>query len=846
MPITTSQAFFKALQASKLLSAAELASVRQMGAAGDDPRVFAKQLVDAGLLTRWQAGQLLIERPSFFVGKYKLIDLLGKGGMGSVFLARHTMMNRPVALKMMARQLSKDQAALERFLAEARAVSSLDHPNIIHAYNVDSEDDRFYMVMEYVEGLDLQRMVERDGPLDFDRAADYIRQAAEGLAHAHGKGLIHCDIKPANLLVNTQGVVKILDLGMARFSDKEADSKIGGKEQSLVGTIDYMAPEQAMASPNLDHRADVYSLGCTLYFVLTGRPPFPEGSVHERILKHQTQQPQSVAELRPGAPRDLVRICQKMMAKEPAERYASAEEVARALAERRPAAHRVRKAVALTEEEVQELLAQESGPQEEIDALPAEPRSGWFAGRRLLVAGGVASLAGLVLVVIAAAWMMGGSGGRQAAAGPAPADPPRTTAVKREKADPWAGLQPPDAPNDAKESSAAKGEEKKASAGSEDSKKPKEEASKEKPKPASEKPKPDEPPKDSSKEKPKENPKQEKPKEEKPKEEPQQKPAAGNVDPFKDFPKAVDLPALAERAGTAGSPEAVAIGPLAAEPKSDWSIRLIGGETALRGSRQFTVASSKAESGKPQWLIQVSSGEETENVARLWGDREGLMFQWLDKAASASANVLRNCLLELQAGEHNRVVPLRTPVDAEPLTVDLQRGSSQTVIVDWPPDPSLLQVEFLKQEGVDGLSPKLPGPAAFKTPIALMYSRKSRAGRETPMAEVRAQASVHRPKIELDLKLIAPPPAQLKPLPVPARSRAEEMAKKLAEDLKHAKSEAKPMMERNLDVVQTQLWYDDFIRTVHNKARLHFRIFAQVGEHQVDIVRTPLAAQPEK
>ena len=229
----------------------------------------------------------------------------------------------------------KDRASLERFLAEARAVAALDHPNIVQAYNVDNEGDRYYIVMEYIDGLDLQRLVETKGPLEYGLAADYIRQAADGLAHAHDRNMVHCDIKPSNLLVNPQGVVKILDMGLSRLIEREG----GGSrpDQRVLGSVDYLSPEQALGSADLDGRTDLYALGCTLYFLLTGHPPFPEGTLPERILKHQTQEPRDIREDRPDAPADLIDICVRMMAKRPADRIQSAAEVSRALQQWRPA-----------------------------------------------------------------------------------------------------------------------------------------------------------------------------------------------------------------------------------------------------------------------------------------------------------------------------------------------------------------------------------------------------------------------------------------------------------------------------------------------------------------------------
>ena len=346
MAVTTPEEFFAILQKSKLLTPSQLAQARESARQGDAPTAIAKALARRELITRWQAGQLLAGRSSFYLGKYRLIELLGRGGMGSVFLGQHVTMNRRVALKIISRQVRKDRASLDRFLAEARAIAALDHPNIVQAYSVDNEGDRYYMVMEYVEGLDLQRLVEEDGPLECRLAADYVRQAAEGLDHAHRRNMIHCDIKPSNLLVNVQGVVKILDMGLARLTHGE-EPEAGGSGERVLGSVDYLAPEQAIQGPDLDCRADVYSLGCTLYFLLTGHPPFPQGTLAERILKHQTQEPAAIRAERPGVPADLAAICAKMMAKRPEDRYQSAAEVGRVLAEWRSAASALKRAVPL-------------------------------------------------------------------------------------------------------------------------------------------------------------------------------------------------------------------------------------------------------------------------------------------------------------------------------------------------------------------------------------------------------------------------------------------------------------------------------------------------------------------
>ena len=280
------------------------------------------------------ADQLLEGRyKGFFLGqKYKLLGVLGTGGMSRVFLAEHSKMQRLVAIKHLPPNRVNDSSYLARFYREAQAAARLDHKNIVRAYDIDHDRDNHFLVMEYVEGRDLQTLVKDVGPLDFEMAADYIRQAADGLEHAHHAGLIHRDIKPANLLVDPRGVVKVLDMGLARWSedDKTASLTIA-HEENVLGTADYLAPEQARDSHTVDKRGDIYSLGCTLYYLLTGHPPFPEGSLAQRIWKHQNQSPKSIYEDRKDAPPALVDLCLRMMAKQPDARFQTAAEVAQSL-----------------------------------------------------------------------------------------------------------------------------------------------------------------------------------------------------------------------------------------------------------------------------------------------------------------------------------------------------------------------------------------------------------------------------------------------------------------------------------------------------------------------------------
>jgi serine/threonine protein kinase len=300
-----------------------------------DSKTVAKFFVEEKLITDWQSEKLLEGRyKGFFLGKYKLLGHLGSGGMSSVYLADHVLMRRRVAIKVLPPKRVDDSSYLARFHQEAQAAASLDHRNIVRAYDVDSDKGTHYLVMEFVDGMDLQRMVKKSGPPDYDTVANYIAQTAEGLSHAHTSGLIHRDIKPANLLVDGDGLVKILDMGLARFADNDDDeaSLTLAHEENVLGTADYLAPEQALNSHTVDGRADIYSLGCTMYYMLTGHPPYPEGTLSQRLLAHQNQKPASILEDRPDAPRDLVAICERMMSKKEEDRQQSATEVAQQLA----------------------------------------------------------------------------------------------------------------------------------------------------------------------------------------------------------------------------------------------------------------------------------------------------------------------------------------------------------------------------------------------------------------------------------------------------------------------------------------------------------------------------------
>src|SRR5262245_8542092 len=300
---------------------------------------MANLLVRDGLITFFQAKQLKLGRYKRFkiAEKYQLLELIGAGGMGAVYLCEHTLMRRLVALKVLPVEKLADPSNEDRFYREARAIAALDHPNIVRAYDIDQYEKLHFLVMEYVDGTSLQEIVARyvleKKTFDPVRAAHYVAQAAVGMQHGHELGMVHRDIKPGNLLLDRTGVIKVLDMGLARFFNKQQDSVTEKyDERCVLGTADYLAPEQAVSNL-VDIRADVYALGGTFYFMLTGLTPFPDGTIAAKLVAHQTREPKPVESIRADVPPGILAVLRKMMSKEPRERYQEPIEVAEALAE---------------------------------------------------------------------------------------------------------------------------------------------------------------------------------------------------------------------------------------------------------------------------------------------------------------------------------------------------------------------------------------------------------------------------------------------------------------------------------------------------------------------------------
>ncbi len=381
-----------------------------------DAQELARQLVQSKQLTKYQAQEIYQGRSkSLILGNYTILDKIGAGGMGQVFKAEHRRMHRVVAIKMLPKNVTKDALAIARFQREVDAAAKLEHPNIVTAHDADDAGGVHFLVMQYVEGSDLSALVKKHGPLSVEKAVNYILQAARGLEYAHKKGVIHRDIKPANLLLDNDGVVKILDMGLARLSaddDTPTQAELTGTG-AVMGTVDYMAPEQALSTKHADARADIYSLGCSLCYLITGKAAYDGDTLMAKLLAHRDK---PIPSLGPNVPEQLQAVFQKMVAKKVEDRYQTMSEVVAALQECAAATSSAGKPQIVSEsssdngnlsflaEATAHTLHHGQTKQEKPvkdGAQPAKKSSGWDRKRLLIVGGAVG--AGLLAAAILAA-----------------------------------------------------------------------------------------------------------------------------------------------------------------------------------------------------------------------------------------------------------------------------------------------------------------------------------------------------------------------------------------------------------------------------------------------------------
>ncbi|HEV3163878.1 MAG TPA: serine/threonine-protein kinase [Isosphaeraceae bacterium] len=301
-----------------------------------DPVALATHLVKAQILTEYQAHRLLKNRPNgFVIGRYVILDRIGAGSMARVYKARHVLMDRIVALKLIAPEYVASPRKRARFQREIRLIGRLDHPNVVRAYDADEVSKVPFIAMEFVQGQTLSERLRANGPLPPDEVIDYAAQAALGLAHAHDQGVVHRDIKPSNLFIRNDQQLKILDFGLGILMENDEDDTFATNDGVAVGTIDYMSPEQTCGQ-DLDGRSDLYSLGCAMYHLMTQKLLFPGSSTIERMANRIKGHPMALDEMHPEFPPQLTQVMEKMLAPKVENRYQTAKEAADALRSLQP------------------------------------------------------------------------------------------------------------------------------------------------------------------------------------------------------------------------------------------------------------------------------------------------------------------------------------------------------------------------------------------------------------------------------------------------------------------------------------------------------------------------------
>jgi len=322
------------IRSSGVLGERQLAEIKSKVLQGDYPLdsvALAERLVREDILTSFQAKRFLSNRPhGLIVGRYIVLDRIGSGSMGRVYRAHHVMMDRVVALKIIAPEIASNERVVARFQREMKLVGRLDHPNVVRAFDADQINKVLYIVMEYVTGLSLGERLKKKGPIPVAEMIDFAAQAALGLAHAHEQGIVHRDIKPTNMLLTADRRIKILDLGLGVLMEADSSATFATADGIAVGTVDYMSPEQACGR-EVDGRSDLYGLGCSMYHLMSGKLPFPGATPIERLGKRIGGRHTPITEYLPDIPANFVRVFDKLLAHKPHERYATAAEAADAL-----------------------------------------------------------------------------------------------------------------------------------------------------------------------------------------------------------------------------------------------------------------------------------------------------------------------------------------------------------------------------------------------------------------------------------------------------------------------------------------------------------------------------------
>lgn len=902
-PVASVEGFLDALEKSQLLAATAVAEVRRAAERRGDPRQLARELVKAGTLTKWQAAQLLHGYHTLVVGKYKLLEQLGSGALGRVYLAEHAQMARRHTLKIVSRRYTQDREGLKRFLAEAQRACGLEHRNLSRIYDVNTDGERFYLVMEYVEGEDLEQQVGRKGRLSCRRACDFAGQIAEGLAHAHEQGVVHGDLKPSNLIVDGGGTVRILDIGQAQLVGQPPSPVEESGESASLATALFQAPEQRGEARSPDRPGDVYSLGSVLCYLLTGRTAADAEQAAAQLKKVE------------GIAAEVVELCVQMLADDPAKRPQSMAAIAERLARfavpapsssaaapkkddsfagklSMPKAKKPPVARPLTDDAGasgavvaadDEQSAKDDSPfagfkldtdkrgkkaaakpaapavaaaKEPVEQAAAAANPKQNSSRTVLIVAGVAGGGVLVLGTIAALvvfFALRGRADRQVAeAAPVQSAPVPSAAAAADvaamaeeanpaEANPQLLIVPAEAPGEALPDNSPPAEEPPVEAAANEAPEPAPPPAVAEPKPAAE----SEPPA-AAKAKAAPPPAKAAPRAEE--------------DPFKGFAKAVSLPVLPE--GSEPEPDVMAptpLGPCKVPPSALVIAHLKGGESAFRSRHKFELEAVNG-TALQDWEVRLIDGTAARLIATL-GVKEGqLVFQWTPEAASqpALANMLCNCALQLSAGPKQIVVPLRKPIEGPPLAFDLNRPQAS---VRWPieflPDAKQIYVEAQKLDTAhQRIQPEEGTPVGGDVTIwtgpaddALYLALKCEPQATTRYVEVRGTALLRieglipRPKAFNRRELggaLQQADKQIAVMTVASRQAQD------AEQNAEKKARLRAASEQQIAAIATQA--EKLRRLMEFTGELspsiHFRVYYLAEDQQVDLLITKAEDRP--
>ncbi|HEY2413953.1 MAG TPA: protein kinase [Pirellulaceae bacterium] len=879
-PVESVAALLRAIEKSSLLSSESLAKARETAAALTDPKAVARALIKDGTLTRWQADQLLHRFHRLIVGKYKLLDQLDTSPTGRVYLAEHVQMGRRHALKVLAKRLEKNPDAVARFLKGAQNACGLDHKNISHVYDVSQDRLGHYVVMEQVEGQNLEQLVEKRGPLKLPQALDFISQVVDGLAYAHSHGVVHGDLKPANLVRDSYGVVKILEIGQdGSGALPETDDADEDVETASLAAVIFQAPEMRGDGEAADIACDVYSLGSVFTFLLTGKAAKNAATAAAHLGANQS------------IPAEIVALCRTLMADIPADRPRSMDSVLGSLQSAMAKAADASKSVIAAEEALAAppLANVPAGlpviviegqippvvppPQAEFVIQTRDPGGKRPVGRPganspsagrwsvaalttrfspLVIAGAIGGAAAFAFGICAIVVLLVAA--NRTAKPPAKVNNDPVYTAQPEVAEaPAAEVANPILP-DANPGIAVAAPPAKVDANP--------------PSPASAPAEANSPPLPPAVDAtPVADPKTEAG------DAPSavvaaaqaKLPATGTLptknssgDPFKGLPKSISLAPLPEAdSPMASSLRPVSFGHCDLDGDSPTNIALLGGDTAIRATRQrFELV--PREMNSREWDIQLTGNRDATTVAALSVKNGELLFQWTEEAANQSlvARHLMNCALAL--GKSKQTLAFRMPQKAQPLLIDIEKPSAS---VKWSvnnlPLAKQIFLEVTRTEGFPKLrqEPKGPtnvgdtvsvgtGPAEKSIPLFFKLNTASAAA----AIDVRSQAAVKvessgdpRPYRRKDLTA-----AQLQYQQELARLRGELRKAKDSRPRADAEKEAREATitrlaneETALNTTLDQLRFIlEFAGATEGAAKIHFRVYFLAGDAKIELLKT--------